>query len=292
MERAESLLGRMSRLLNSGIAGTQFTPLKMLMVVLFLTVLVWVTARVTRWLVTHVLERRGLDVGLAETLGTLMRYVVIGVGLVVILQSAGVDLTALNVLMGALGVGLGFGLQNVASNFVSGIIILLERPVAVGDRIEIGGVSGDVYAVGARATTLVTDESVAVIVPNSQLITERVKNWSRPAQLTAYSVAFHVAHSADVDAVREGLLSAAAASPAVLKEPGPTIELTDAGLHGLRFVLQVWSSGSPRVAGTMKSDLNQAVCREFAKHSIPWSVAAAPPPMPAAEASPPAAPPS
>ena len=290
MERTESRFGRMGTLLNAGIAGTQFTPVKMLMVVVFLIALVWASARVTRWLVTHVLEKRGLDVGLAETLGTLTRYVVIGVGLVVILQSAGVDLTALNVLMGALGVGLGFGLQNVASNFVSGIIILLERPVAVGDRIEIGGVSGDVHGIGARATTLVTDDSGAVIVPNSQLITERVKNWSRPAQLTAYSFAFHVAHSADLDQVREALLAAAAEHPTVLKEPAPTIEPTDAGLHGLRFVLQVWSSGPPRAAGTLKSDLNQTVCREFAKRGVAWSIAAAPPPTSALENTPPAPP--
>jgi small-conductance mechanosensitive channel len=288
MEQAESLLGRTGTLLNTGIGGTAFTPVKLLIVVLLLVALVWVTGRVTRWFVTQVLERRGLDVGLAETLGTLVRYGVIGIGLVVILQSAGVDLTALNVLMGALGVGLGFGLQNIASNFVSGIIILLERPVAVGDRIEIGGITGDVHAIGARATTLVTDESVAVIVPNSQLITERVKNWSRPAQLTAYSIAFQVSHSANVDAVREALIGAAADNPVVLKEPAPTIELTDAGLHGLRFVLQVWSSGSPRVAGTLKSDLNQAVCKKFAKRGIPWSTAAHLAPTSPMEAMPPA----
>jgi len=287
MERVESLFGRMGKLLNTGIAGTPFTPVKMLMVLLLLVALIWVTGRVTRWFVTQVLERRGLDVGLAETLGTLVRYGVIAVGLAVILQSAGVDLTALNVLLGALGVGLGFGLQNIASNFVSGIIILLERPVAVGDRVEIGGMTGDIHAIGARATTLVTDESVAVIVPNSQFVTERVKNWSRPAQLTAYSIAFHVTHAADVDRVREALLNAAAEHPTVLKEPAPTIELTDAGLHGLRFVLQVWSSGPPRAAGALKSDLNQAVCREFAKRGVPWSIAAVPPP---AEAGPPAAP--
>ena len=276
MERAESLFGWVGALLNTGIAGTQFTPLKMMMVIVLLVALVWVTGRVTHWLVRQVLEKRGLELGLAETLGTLVRYAVIGVGLVIILQSAGVDLTALNVLMGALGVGLGFGLQNVASNFVCGIIILLERPVSVGDRVEIGGTTGDVHAIGARATTLVTDDSVAVIVPNTQFITERVKNWSRPAHLTAYSLAFQVTHGANVDRVREALLAAAASNPEVLKDPAPSIELADAGLHGLRFVLQIWSSGSPRGVGSLKSELNQAVCREFAKRGVPWSTSAVP----------------
>jgi small-conductance mechanosensitive channel len=260
-------------LLNTGIGGTQFTPLKLIIVLLAFTALVSVTGRVTRWLVSHVLERRGLDVGLAETLGTLVRYGIIVVGLVVILQSAGIDLTALNVLLGALGVGLGFGLQNVASNFVSGIIILLERPVSVGDRVEIGGLTGEVRAIGARATTMVTDEGVAVIVPNSQFVTERVTNWSRPARTTAYSVAFHVTHDSELEPVTQALLAAAAAHPDVLKDPAPTVELTSSDLHGLRFVLQVWSPSRLQTSGEFRSELNQAVWREFAARGVQWAVA-------------------
>jgi small-conductance mechanosensitive channel len=257
--------------LNTGIAGTQFTPLKLVIVMLMFGVLVWATGRSTRWLVRRVLTGRGLDLGLSEMLGALVRYLVIGVGMVVILQSAGIDLTALNVLLGALGVGLGFGLQNVASNFVSGIIMLLERPVTVGDRIEIGGVTGEVRVIGARATTLVTDQNVAVVVPNSQFVTERVTNWSRPAPLTAYSVAFHVTHGADVDAVTQALLAAAGKSPAVLREPAPSVELADAGLSGLRFVLQVWSARHLRAEGALRSELNRAVSREFAARGVPWA---------------------
>src|SRR5262245_57423183 len=118
MDTAIGAIGWIGGLLNTGIGGTQFTPFKMIMVLLSLVALVWVTGRATRWFVTRVLERRGLDVGVAETLGTLVRYGVIGLGLVVILQSAGIDFTALNVLVGALGVGIGFGLQGLASNFV------------------------------------------------------------------------------------------------------------------------------------------------------------------------------
>jgi small-conductance mechanosensitive channel len=154
MERTQSLFLWLGTILNTGIGGTQFTPLKMLIVLVLFAALVTLTGRVTRWLVGHVLKGRGLDVGLAEALGAIVRYGIIGLGLVVILQSTGIDLTALNVLLGALGVGIGFGLQNVASNFVSGIIILLERPVMVGDRVEIGNVTGEVRAIGGRATTL------------------------------------------------------------------------------------------------------------------------------------------
>ena len=167
------VLDRIGAFLNTGIAGSQFTPLKLLIVVTLLGVLVWVTRRTTHWLVNHVLARRGVDVGLREALGAITRYLVIGVGTLVILQAAGINLTSLNVLIGAIGVGLGFGLQNITSNFFSGLILLLERPIRIGDRVEIGGTVGEVREIAARATTLVTDENVAVIVPNSQFISER-----------------------------------------------------------------------------------------------------------------------
>jgi len=282
MQSTHSLLEWIVNALNTGIGGTGFTPLRLLAVLTALAALVWVTSRVTRWFVVHVLESRGLEEGLAEALGTLVRYGLIALGVVVILQSAGIDLTALNVLLGALGVGIGFGLQNVASNFVCGIIILLERPVKVGDRVEIGGVIGEVRAIGGRATTLVTDESVAVIVPNSQLVTERVTNWSRPARLTAYSVTFHVAHGTDLDLATQALLAAAAAQPDVLKEPAPTVELASADLYGLRLVLQVWSARALKKSGLLKSELNVSVCHELAARGIQWAAArwpvAAPPP--------------
>src|SRR4030095_4549371 len=170
MQNFAELWDRFDRFLRAGIAGSDFTPLRLLIVITLTSVLVWVTRRLTRWLVDSVLARRGVDVGLREALGAITRYLIYSLGALVILQSAGIDLTSLNVLVGAIGVGLGFGLQNIASNFFSGLILLLERPLKIGDRVEIAGVAGEVREIGARATTIVTDESVAIIVPNSQLI--------------------------------------------------------------------------------------------------------------------------
>ena len=140
-----------------------------------------------------------------EAVGALVRYVVITLGTLVILQAAGIDLTSLNVLVGAVGVGLGFGLQNITSNFFSGLILLFERPIRIGDRVEIAGCVGEIVEIGARATTLVTDENVAIIVPNSQFVSERVTNWSRPGKLTAYIIPLYVSHSSDPELVREAL---------------------------------------------------------------------------------------
>ncbi len=130
--------------------GQRITPLRLLTVLVLVTALVWLTRRVTRWLINHVLARRGVDIGMREALGAIVRYVAISLGALVILQAAGIDLTSLNVLVGAIGVGLGFGLQNITSNFFSGLILLFERPIRIGDRVEIAGCVGEVKEIAAR----------------------------------------------------------------------------------------------------------------------------------------------
>ena len=261
-------MDRIWTFLNAGILGSEFTPFKLLTVITLTGILIWVTRRVTRWLVASILTRRGVDVGMGEALGAIVRYVIITLGALVILQSAGIDLTSLTVFVGAIGVGLGFGLQNITSNFFSGLIILFERPVKIGDRVEIGGVVGEVRDVGARAATIVTDESVAVIVPNSQFVSERVTNFSRPAKLTAYPLTFWVSHSSDPELVRHALLTAATGHNDVLRTPAPEVEFVEVGLAGLRFQLQVWSTAHVKTAGALKSDLNFAVWKELAASGI------------------------
>jgi len=268
MQSLGDVWDRIGTFLSSGIAGSQFTPLTLLTVITLTSTLVWVTGRVTRWLVDTVLARRGFDIGLREALGTIARYVIISLGALVILQSAGVNLTSLNVLVGAVGVGLGFGLQNITSNFFSGLILLLERPIKIGDRVEIGGVVGEVREIGARATTIVTDESVAMIVPNSQFVSERVTNWSRPGKLTAYILPFDVSHASDPELVRQVLLAAAANHHDVLPDPPAEVEFIEVGLVALRFQLQVWSTEHLKTAGTLRSDLNFEVWRQLAAAGV------------------------
>jgi small-conductance mechanosensitive channel len=268
MQSVMELWGRLEVFLTSGIAGSEFTPLRLLIVITFMSALVWTTRRVTRWLVDRVLARRGFDIGMREALGTIVRYLLISLGALVILQSAGIELTSLNVLVGAVGVGLGFGLQNITSHFFSGLILLFERPIKIGDRVEIAGCVGEVREIGARATTLVTDENVAIIVPNSQFVAERVTNWSRPDKLTAYIVPFYVSHSSDPALVRQVLLAAADKLGDVLHDPAPEVEFVEVGLGALRFQLQVWSSEHLKTANTLKSDLNFEIWRQFAAAGV------------------------
>ena len=267
---------RLEAFLTSGIAGSQFTPLRLLTVIALISVLIWLTRRVTRWLIDHVLARRGFDIGVREALGAIVRYIVLSLGVLVILQAAGIDLTSLNVLVGAVGVGLGFGLQNIASNFFSGLILLFERPIQIGDRVEIADCVGEVKEIAARATTLVTDENVAIIVPNSQFVSERVTNWSRPAKLTAYVIPFYLSHTSDPELVRQVLLAAAARHQSVLQNPAPQVEFVEAGLGALRIQLQVWSRVDPKNAGTLKSDVNFEVWRQLAAAGV--TIAPAPGP--------------
>jgi small-conductance mechanosensitive channel len=259
---------RLEAFLTSGIAGSQFTPLRLLTVIALISALIWLTRRITRWLVDRVLARRGFDLGMREAFGAIVRYVVIGLGALVILQAAGIDLTSLNVLVGAIGVGLGFGLQNITSNFFSGLILLFERPIRIGDRVEIAGAVGEVREIAARATTLVTDENVAIIVPNSQFVSERVTNWSRPVKLTAYLIPFHVSHTSDPAQVRQLLLAAAAAHQDVLETPAPEVEFVEAGLYALRFQLQIWSNVVPKDVGRLKSEVNFEVWRQLATAGV------------------------
>lgn len=256
------------RFLNAGIAGSQITPLRLVIVLLLMSALIWTTRRITHWFVDRVLAGRGVEVGLREALGAILRYGLLAIGALLILQGAGIDLTSLNVLIGAIGVGLGFGLQAVTSNFFSGLIILFERPIKVGHRIEIGGAVGQVREIAARATTLVTDENVAIIVPNSQFISEPVTNYSRPDVLTAYALTFHVAPASEPELVRRVLLEAAAVNRDVRAEPQPEVEFVEMGLASLRFQLQVWSSAHPSSAGKLRSDLNFEVWRRLKAQGV------------------------
>jgi small-conductance mechanosensitive channel len=263
----EQALLRVRDLLNFGIPGTPFTAGRLLVLIALLILLLYVNRRFTRWVVDSFLARRNLDVGVRQSVGTLVRYAVATLGVLVILQAVGIDLSTLTVLAGAVGVGLGFGLQNVASNFVSGLIILFERPIKVEDRIEVGGVSGEVRSIGARATMVVTGENIAVIVPNSHFISEPVTNWSHTGSLTAFLVRVNVSSRADAVLVRRLLLEAATEHPNVLSEPEPEVELRDLR-GGLHFALQVWSTQYLQGEGRLKSDLNFAIREKFMQHEI------------------------
>jgi small-conductance mechanosensitive channel len=217
---------------------------------------IWLgAAGLSRLFRSQVLEAAGVEAGAQETLATLLRHALTLVGSVVLLQSWGVDLRSFAILASVLGVGIGFGLQNIANNFVSGVLILAERPVRPGDFVRVGGFEGSVTRVGARSTAILTQDRVTVLVPNSRLLEEEVFNWSHGQGASRVHVPVGVAYGSDVRRVRHLLLEAARVQRGVLRDPRPEVELLRLGESSLDFELLVWTA-DPRHASRLLSELN------------------------------------
>jgi len=236
--------------------------------VVLVALLFYLSGKLRTWIVEEFLTRTRMEMGARQATGSIIRYTVIAIGFIVILQTAGIDLTALNVLAGAVGIGLGFGLQNIVNNFVSGIIILFERPIKVGDRIVVGNVEGDVVHIGGRSTTVVTNDNISIIVPNSKFITENVVNWSYNERKVRFRIPVTVAYGSDVHQVERLLLEVAAANPDVLEKPAPGVRLMEFGDNGLNFELRAWSTTLIHRRGLLTSNLNYAIYKLFNEHGI------------------------
>jgi len=250
------------------LGDSSLTLLSLLQLVVLTALLFYLSGILRVWVVERFLLRTKMEPGARQATGSLFRYTVIVIGLVVILQTAGIDLTVLNVLAGALGLGLGFGLQNIVNNGISGLIILFERPIKVGDRIEVGEVEGDVVHIGARSTTVVTNDNISIIVPNSKFITENVVNWSHNDRRVRFKIPVTVAYDTDIDLVEKLLLEVAAGTDDVLDDPAPGIRLMEFGDYGLHFELRVWSTTLIHRKGVLISKLNTAIHRKFVERGI------------------------
>ena len=213
-------------------------------------------------------QQKNIDIGISEATGSIVRYVVISIGFLMILQSAGVDLSAITVLAGALGIGVGFGLQNITSNFVSGIIILFERPIKVGDRIEVNNILGDVVNISPRATTIVSNDNISIIVPNSEFISSTVINWSHTDRLVRYNVPVGVSYNSDPEAVRDILLEAAEEHIGVLEKPEPQVLLDEFADSALIFILRVWTKTFTERPLILRSELNYIIFKKLKAQGV------------------------
>jgi small-conductance mechanosensitive channel len=250
------------------LGGTHFTVWTLLYLALLLSLLVAVSRRAKRWLVKGILARREVELGVRQAVGTIFQYVFVSIGFLIILSTAGIDLTTLNVLAGAIGIGVGFGLQTIADNFISGLIILFERPIKVGDRIQVSDITGDVVKIAARATSIRTNDNIDIIVPNSQFISSQVINWSHSDREVRLHVPVGVSYSANPEKVRDALLVVAASHPGVLQKPAPDVIFTDFGESSLNFDLRVWTSEYITKPLILRSDLNFAVQKALKEHGI------------------------
>ncbi|MFZ1700300.1 MAG: mechanosensitive ion channel domain-containing protein [Pyrinomonadaceae bacterium] len=250
------------------LGDAKITPLSLLYVVIFAVVLLYLSNKLKGLLISRLLTRTRLDTGAQDAIGTIARYVILVVGFLILIQSIGINLTTLNVLAGAVGVGVGFGLQNIANNFISGLIILLERPIKVGDRVEVDDVSGDVITIGARSSTIRTNDNIAIIVPNSKFISENVTNWSFVGDTVRFRIPIGVSYDSDVDLVERLLLEIAEQDPNVVSDPPAKVRLVEFGDNSLNFELWAWTRSRLNRPGAFKSGLNFAIIRKFREHNI------------------------
>lgn len=271
MHELQVWAGKLWALLGTPIFTAGNTPVTLwtlLQLLLLVLLLIYLSGRLRWWLAERMLLRTRLDLGARQAVASITRYVVLLVGLLVILQTAGIDLTTLNVLAGAVGIGVGFGLQNVVSNFISGLIIMFERPIKIGDRIVIDQVEGDVVEIGARSTVVLTNDNINIIVPNSKFITENVVNWKYNDGKVRFKIPVGVAYGSDVRKVEKILLEIAAAEPEVLEEPAPVVRFLEFGDSSLNLELRAWSSSSVTRRGKLISALNFAIYEKFREHEI------------------------
>ncbi len=190
------------------------------------------------------------------------------VGLVIGLQSAGVDLSSLVVVGGAVSVGVGFGLQTVPNNFISGLILLVERPIKLGDRVEVGEINGDVVRIAARSTWVRTNDNVVIVVPNSEFVSNRITNWTANDRQVRSSVPVGVSYGSNPEEVRDVLIKVAQDHPDVLDQPDPEVRFVAFGDSSLDFELRVWTNKRVQTPKTLTSEGLFSILRPFRERGI------------------------
>ncbi len=222
---------------------------------------------IQKLLIDEVLARRRVETGVRVSIAKLVHYVFIFVGFVLALLALGFEFTKLTIMLSALGVGIGFGLQGVVNNFVSGLILLFERPVRVGDTIELEGRWAEIKKIGLRATTVQTLDQADVIIPNADLISNQVTNWTLSNRRVRLTVSVGVAYGSDVPLVLETLMACANENSMVAKAFTPQVLFLSFGESSLDFELRVWVLDADHRLKA-KSELHQAIDRRFREAKI------------------------
>lgn len=253
---------------SAPLPGVSISLLQIFLLVGLLLFVFWLSSRTKRFLFNRFLAQSGLDRSLQYAISQIAANAVLVIGIFIVLQNTGIHLEALTVFAGAIGVGIGFGLQNITSNFISGLVILAERPITIGDRVEVAGVAGQVQKIRARSTVIVTNDNITMIVPNQKFIDSPVTNWTYGDPRVRFRIPVGVAYGSDVELVRRTLIEAAEEDPHTLKEPAPSVFFVAFGDSSLNFELVAWSDEMSNRPQTYRSDLNFAINRKLAEAGI------------------------
>ena len=230
-----------------------------------LIITLWISAGIESRLLR---SATGGELSLRKAVSNAARAMMMFVGLMLALSAVGIDLTALSVLGGAVGVGIGFGLQKLAANYVSGFVILAERSMRIGDVVRVDNFEGTITEINARYTVVRSPTGRESIVPNEMLITQRVENMSLADSRVNQTINIAVGYDSDVEQVMALLLQAALSQPRVLRDPAPAISLANFGADGLEFTVGYWINDLENGQGNLRSDINLAILRAMRSHGI------------------------
>ena len=246
---------------------TAVTPASIVMFILMMAVFFLFSRFANRILIGRILATFHIDKSTRYTMLRVNHYLIMIIGAVVSFQFVGIDLSGLAVIFGLLSVGIGFGLQNVTSNFVAGLILLFERPIRIGDRVTVGSTEGEVTEINIRSTTIRTLNNISIIVPNSEFVSSNVINWSHGDPKIRLDIEVGVSYDSDLDKVLTVLKQVAKAHPAVMNKPETDVLLTSFGDSAWNMVLRTWIK-DPKGHHNIRSDINCEIVREFCKNGI------------------------
>jgi small-conductance mechanosensitive channel len=244
------------------INDTPVTPMSFLMFGLVVLLFYVVSRFLSRGVLRRLLDRTKIDTGTRYTMVRISHYLLMIIGTIFAFQFVGIDLSGLAVIFGLLSVGIGFGLQNVTSNFVSGLILLFERPIKIGDRVTVGDTEGDVISINMRATMIRTLDNISIIVPNSEFVSSNVINWSHGDTKIRLDLEIGVSYSSDLDLVLKSLEEVAREHSKVLDYPAPDVLFRGFGDSSWNLILRAWID-EPRGHHIVRSELNCAIVRKF-----------------------------
>lgn len=246
------------------------TPVTVASLVMFFIIffIFFIISRIfNRTILKNLLARTGMDTALQYTIIRITHYILMIIGAIVAFQFVGINLSGLAVIFGLLSVGIGFGLQNITSNFIAGLILLFERPIKIGDRVTVADTEGDVIAINMRSTTILSLNNIAIIVPNSEFISSNVINWSYGDLKTRFVIDVGVSYGSDLNLVLKTLREIADSHPGVLREPPPDVLLDSFGDSSWNMKMRVWIA-DPKNHYIIRSELNCAIVEKFRENNI------------------------
>lgn len=249
------------------ISETPVTVASILIFLLLLTFFILAGIFARRALNRRVFKRIKIDPGTSYTLSRITQYAIITIGVLVSFNFVGINLSSLTVIFGLLSVGIGFGLQNITANFISGLIILFERPISVGDRVVVSDIEGDVTEINIRATMVRTVNNIFIIVPNSEFVSKNVINYSHGDPSYRLDIGVGVSYKSDLDTVLKALEEVAENNKSVMQNPDPEVHLIEFSESSWNMELRVWIPDVkhyPRI----RNELNQSIVRTFQKYDV------------------------